>query len=286
MNHPNGRHYLSNTLIEIVNPCRPCAPLRHVLFDFDGTVSLIREGWQQLMIELMVEFLLVTPAAEDEATLRQRMTDLVAHSTGRPTIDQMTYLTDEIVRRGGSAQDAQVYKALFLERLLAGVNQRLADLRSGQLEPAELTVPGVIEFLAALQVRGITCYLASGTEREAVVNEITVLGLAHCFEDRIYGPHDGGPSFSKKAVIGQILRDYNLRGCELVSIGDGKVEIEYTAEAGGIGVGVASNEVERQGINELKREQLIQAGANIIVPDFREGEALLSYLIEEETRRR
>ncbi|MCL4302461.1 MAG: haloacid dehalogenase-like hydrolase [Anaerolineae bacterium] len=278
MNHQNNRRYLPNTLVEIVNSCRPCAPLRHVLFDFDGTVSLIREGWQQMMIELMLEFLLVTPAAEDEATLRQRMTDLVAHSTGRPTIDQMTYLTDEIVRRGGSAQDAQVYKALFLERLLARVNQRLAGLRRGRLAPAQLTVPGVIEFLAALQTRGVTCYLASGTEREAVVNEIDALGLAHCFEDRIYGPQDGVPAFSKKAVIGQILCDYSLRGCELVSIGDGKVEIEYTAEAGGIGVGVASNEVERQGINELKREQLIQAGANIIVPDFREGEALLSYL--------
>lgn len=278
MSGQNGRFYLPNTLIEIVNPCRPCGPLRHVLFDFDGTVSLIREGWQQMMVELMVEFLLVTPAAEDEATLRQRMTDLVAHSTGRPTIDQMTYLADEIVRRGGSAQDAQVYKALFLERLLARVNQRLADLRNGQLEPAELTVPGVIEFLAALQARGATCYLASGTEREAVIEEITALGLSHYFEDRIYGPQDGSPPFSKKNVIIQILRDGGLRGCEFVSIGDGKVEIAYTAEAGGIGVGVASNEVERQDINELKREQLVQAGANLIIPDFREGEALLSYL--------
>lgn len=239
-----------------------------------------------MMIELMLEFLLVTPAAEDEATLRQSMTDLVVHSTGRPTIDQMTYLAHEVVRRGGSAQDAQVYKALFLERLLARVNERLAGLHSGRLEPAELVVPGVIEFLAALQARGVTCYLASGTEREAVINEIAALGLARYFEDRIYGPQDGGPSFSKKAVIGRILGDYGLCGCEFVSIGDGKVEIEYTAEAGGIGVGVASNEVERQGINELKREQLIQAGANIIVPDFREGEVLLSYLTEEEARRR
>jgi phosphoglycolate phosphatase-like HAD superfamily hydrolase len=286
LNYQNGRRYLPNTLIEIVNPCRPCAPLRHVLFDFDGTVSLIREGWQQMMIELMVEFLLVTPKAEDEATLRRRMTDLVAHSTGRPTIDQMAYLADEIVRRGGSAQDARVYKALFLERLLARVNQRLAGLRSGPLEPGELTVPGVIEFLAALQARGVICYLASGTEREAVVKEVAALGLAHCFENRIYGPQDGGPAFSKKAVINQILRDYGLRGCELVSIGDGKVEIEYTAEAGGIGVGVASNEIERQGINELKREQLILAGANVIVPDFRDGEVLLGYLTAEETERR
>lgn len=231
-----------------------------------------------MMVELMLEFLLATPEVEDEATLRQSVTDLVAHSTGRPTIDQMGYLVAEVVRRGGQAQEAEVYKEIYLARLLARVNQRLAGLRSGRFEPAELTVPGVIEFLAVLRARGITCYLASGTELEAVINEITALGLAHHFEDRIYGPQNGSPPFSKKTVIAQILHDHHLAGCEFVSIGDGKVEITYTAEAGGIGVGVASNEIERHGVNELKREQLVQAGANIVIPDFREGEALLAYL--------
>ncbi|MBI1878724.1 MAG: HAD family hydrolase [Chloroflexi bacterium] len=278
MIHQNGRTYLPNTLIEIVNPRLPCAPLRHVLFDFDGTVSLIREGWQQIMIELMLEFLLAAPRAEAEATLRRNVTDLVAHSTGRPTIDQMTYLADEVIRRGGVALHPQAYKRLFLDRLLARVNRRLSNLRCGRTEPAELTVPGVIDLLAALHRRGVTCYLASGTEKEAVIQETAALGLAHYFEDRIYGPQDGGPIFSKKMVMQKILHDYRLPACALVSLGDGKVEIEYTAEVGGIGVGVASNEAERQGINELKREQLIQARANIIVPDFREGEVLVSYL--------
>lgn len=279
MTSRNGRNYLPQTLIEIINPRLPCARLSHVLFDFDGTVSLIREGWQQIMLAMMLEFLLATPAAEDEATLSQAITDLVAHSTGRPTIDQMVYLAAEVAQRGGPAQDPQVYKCLYLERLSARVHQRLADLRRGRLEPAELTVPGVIELLAALRRRGVTCHLASGTEQENVIEEVTALGLADYFEDRIYGPQDDGPAFSKKMVIHKILHDYGLSGCALVSIGDGKVEIEYTAEAGGIGVGVASNEVERQGINELKRQQLIQAGANIIVPDFRDGEALLGYLM-------
>lgn len=278
MSSQNGRTYLPNTLIEIVNPRLPCAPLRHVLFDFDGTISLIREGWQQIMIELMLEFLLATPQTEDEATLRRTVTDLVSHSTGRPTIDQMAFLADGVVRRGGPAQDPQAYKAIFLDRLLVRVNQRLADLRLGHTAPTELTVPGVIDLLAVLSRRGVICYLASGTEKPAVIEESAALGLAPYFEDRIYGPEDDGPIFSKKMVIQEILQDHNLSGCELISIGDGKMEITYTAEAGGIGIGVASNEVERQGINELKREQLIEAGANIIIPDFREGETLLGYL--------
>lgn len=286
MTGQNGRTYLPNTHIEIISRHLPCARLRHILFDFDGTVSLIREGWQQLMIELMLEFLLATPEAEDEQMLRHKIIDMILHSTGRPTIDQMTYLADEVVRRGGLRHDPNMYKRLFLDRLLARVNERLASLRRGKVEPAELTVPGVIELLAELKRRKIVCHLASGTEREAVVEETTALGLIGYFEDRIHGPQDSGPVFSKKLVIEEILEAYGLAGCELVSCGDGKVEIEYTAQAGGIAVGVASNEVERQGVNEIKRQQLIQAGANLIIPDFREGEALVAYLMGEDEAKR
>lgn len=238
------------------------------------------------MIELMLEFLLDTPEAEDEQTLRHKVIDLVLHSTGRPTIDQMTYLAGEVAQRGGLRHDPHMYKRLFLDRLLARVNERLTGLRRGQFEPADLTVPGIIELLAELKRRKIVCHLASGTEREAVVEETAALGLAGYFKDRIHGPQDGGPGFSKKLVIEEILEAYGLAGCELVSCGDGKVEIEYTAQAGGIAVGVASNEVERQGVNETKRQQLIQAGANLIIPDFREGEALVAYLMGEDEAKR
>jgi phosphoglycolate phosphatase-like HAD superfamily hydrolase len=278
LNAQNSRNYIFNTHIEIIKPQLPCAPLRHVLFDFDGTVSLIREGWQQVMVELMVEVLLETPEAEDEAALRQATTTMVAYSTGRPTIDQMTWLVDQVTCRGGQAKTAHEYKRLFLDRLLVRANRRLAALERGQIESAELTVPGVLDLLARLHRQGIVCYLASGTEKEALLGETKALGVDRYFEGRIYGPQDDGPAFSKQMVIQQILGDYHLSGCEFLSFGDGTVEIEYTAEVGGIGVGVASNEVERQGLDEAKRQQLIQAGATLIVPDFREGEALLHYL--------
>ena len=38
-------------------------------FDFDGTLSLIREGWPQIMIPMMVEVLKETGTAETEAEL-------------------------------------------------------------------------------------------------------------------------------------------------------------------------------------------------------------------------
>jgi hypothetical protein len=67
----------------------------------------------------------------------------------------------------------------------------------------------------------------------------------------------------------------------LLAFGDGFVEIEETKKAGGIAVGVATDEANRQGIDEWKRERLIQAGADVIIPDFREQEELIQYLWEE-----
>ena len=65
---------------------------------------------------------------------------------------------------------------------------------------------------------------------------------------------------------------------KLVAFGDGYVEIEDTKSAGGIAVGVATNEAERQGIDAWKRERLISSGADIIMPDFRQYQILLEYL--------
>ena len=47
---------------------------------------------------------------------------------------------------------------------------------------------------------------------------------------------------------------------------------------GGLAVGVASDEVERRGVNEQKRALLIAAGADAIIPDFSQPAALLDYL--------
>ena len=46
--------FLDDSPIEIVNQSIPRGHVRHALFDFDGTLSLIREGWQGVMIPMMV----------------------------------------------------------------------------------------------------------------------------------------------------------------------------------------------------------------------------------------
>jgi phosphoglycolate phosphatase len=274
--------YLPNTQVEIINPDFSRAQFRHALFDFDGTISLIREGWQQVMIPMMVEILLATPEAEDETTINQIVTDFVTRLTGKQTIYQMIQLAEEIEQRGGQPQDPLMYKYDYLDRLWARIEDRVAALKQGRLDPAEMVVPGAMEILAELREREVTCYLASGTDEPYVIDEAQALGVADFFNGGIYGALDDYQNFSKKMVIDRILNEHQLAGHELLTFGDGYVEIENTAAVGGLAVGVASNESERQGIDAWKRQRLIEAGADIIIPDFRDFEPLLNYLNSRE----
>lgn len=267
-------------MIEIINPPVLRGRIRHALFDFDGTLSLIREGWQGVMIPMMVELLLETPAHESEAELYAVVTDYVTRLTGKQTIYQMIQLAEEIARRGGRPEDPLVYKRMYLDRLWTRIQGRVADLKAGRTDPDDLMVPGSRAMLEAMRARGVRCYLASGTDEPYVLDEAAALGIAHYFAG-IYGAQDDYKRFSKKLLIERIIAENNLSGPEFVAFGDGFVEIEDTVRVGGIAVGVASDEARRDGIDLWKRNRLIEAGAHIIVPDFREHEALVRYLFAE-----
>ena len=142
-------------------------------------------------------------------------------------------------------------------------------------------VPGARYLLDSLRARGVTCYLASGTDEVFVRDEAAALGVSAYFSE-IYGARDDPQNQSKKMVIDRLIKDNHLHGPELVTFGDGFVEIEDTKSVGGIAVGVASDEARRQGIDEWKRQRLIQAGADLIVPDYRYSDRLLAHLFAEE----
>jgi phosphoglycolate phosphatase-like HAD superfamily hydrolase len=255
--------------------------VRHALFDFDGTISLIREGWQGVMIPMMVEFLLQTPRHEPEAEVEQIVRRFVSRLTGKQTIYQMIQLCEEIRLRGGDPKEPLFYKWEYLSRLQDRIRGRLTALGSGELAPDDLLVPGARRMLDSLRQRDIACYLASGTDQPFVVAEAKALRVDHYFAG-IYGAQDDYLRFSKKLVIERIFAEHHLSGPELVAFGDGYVEIEDTKAAGGIAVGVASDEARRMGIDVWKRARLIEAGADIIIPDFRPAEELVSFLCAED----
>ena len=72
-----------------------------------------------------------------------------------------------------------------------------------------------------------------------------------------------------------------MHGEELIGFGDGVVETEEVRRVGGVAVAVASEEPPRRGVNALKRERLIAAGADVLIADYQCREALLSRLFAE-----
>src|SRR5215468_6311738 len=120
---------------EVLRPDLPRGRFRFVLFDFDGTLSLIREGWPQVMIPMMVAVLRETGTPEGEAELTAAVEEFVMRLNGRQTIYQMIQLADEVRRRGGRPLEPLAYKHRYHELLMQRIHGRLAALESGEARP-------------------------------------------------------------------------------------------------------------------------------------------------------
>ena len=258
----------------------PRPNISHVLFDFDGTLSLIREGWPEVMVPMFVEMLPALPRETTEQR-RQLCHDDIMRLNGKQTIYQMIQLAERIKERGGKPQEPLWYKREYLRRLDQRIGSRIEGIRKGSLCPDDFLVHGARSFLEAVRERNLPMYLASGTDEIFVRQEAALLDLTRYFGPHIYGAQDDYKSFSKKMVIERILRDNHIEGEQLLAFGDGYVEIENTKEVGGLAVAVASDEA-RNGsglMDEWKRKRLLGVGADVVVPDFRDGAALLERLL-------
>jgi phosphoserine phosphatase len=223
-----------------------------------------------------------TPTRETREELAQVCLDFITRLTGKQTIYQMLHLAEEVEKRGGTSCPALEYKRQYLELLHRKIAHRLDALRRGQDPASRYQVRGSLLLLAGLQQRGVTCYLASGTDHEFVVDEAGLLGLTAFFSGGIFGARDDYQSFSKKILIEQILRDHRLRGAELAVFGDGYVEIENSKQVSGLAIGAATLESGEMGWDLWKKKRLLEVDADLLVPDWQEADLLLSYLFAEE----
>jgi len=266
-------------MLEIVRSGASAPKARVAILDFDGTLSLIRSGWMQVMIPLCVEVLAKTNSGESGDELRAVAEDFVWRLTGKETIYQMMALADGVTSRGGKPLEPIEYKRLYLERLSKRIAGRLEALESGAAAPEQYLVPGSRALLEALLARGLTLFLASGTDDADVKREAALLDIAKYFDGRVYGAQDDLKSFSKALLVRKLAGEAGHAGDELLVFGDGYVEIEEVKKVGGTAVGVASAEPDCREVDEWKRQRLIQVGADFIVPNFENPEEILSAVL-------
>jgi phosphoglycolate phosphatase-like HAD superfamily hydrolase len=236
------------------------------MFDFDGTLSLIRAGWMDVMLDMMMEIL--EPLGPDAGVLRAQAEDYVARLTGKDTVWQMMAFADHVESLGGEIQDPVAMKAEFIRRMEFTRAARLGAVERGRMPPDSLMVPGSRQLLEWLRAEGIRIYLASGTVHSDICHDAAVLGIARYF-DGIYGA--GPDGMTKKELLGKIVSG-GVPGESILTFGDGTVEIEDTKEVGGTAVGVASDEPECVKVDEKKRLWLLRAGADYIIPNYLDEE--------------
>lgn len=267
--------------VECPRPLGRRPEIRHVLFDFDGTLSLIRQGWPEVMTPMFVEALPPIPGESPEE-LKRLVIDDIMGLNGKQTIYQMMQLADRIRDRGGEPREPLWYKHEYLRRLDQHIAARIDRLVAGKTAPDEYLVHAAREFLEYLTGLGLVLHLASGTDETAVKREADLLDVARYFDGRIHGALDDYKRFSKQMIIERILTENHIDGDCLIAFGDGYVEIENTKQAGGFAVAVASDEAHNGSgrVDEWKRVRLLGVGADVVIPDYRDAIALVDHLID------
>ena len=279
--------YFEKSEIEIINGWSDNIRIKYAIFDNDGTVSTMREGWEQIMAPMMIKAILGTRYLEADESLfkkvKARVDELIDKTTGIQTLMQMKILLKLITDFGFVTEDQILdesgYKEIYNNDLMLMVSQREEKLRRGELQVEDLTLKNAVPFMKKLYEKGIKLYLTSGTDEADVRHEASVLGYDTLFEERIYGSVGDLKKEAKRIVLDRILDSIGeSEAGSIVTFGDGPVEIRETHKRGGVTIGIASNELKRYGLNQVKRTRLIKAGADIIVPDFSQSELLLGLL--------
>ncbi len=280
-------HYWDGTEIEIINELPLPLNIHHAIFDHDGTISTLREGWEHIMHPMMMKAILGDHfQVADEALYHKvhtRVVDFIDKTTGIQTLVQMKGLVDLVKEFGFVPADKILdefgYKAIYNDELLKMVKEREAKLTRGELALEDFTLKNAVLLLEKLYKAGVKLYLASGTDEEDVKNEARILGYDHLFDGGIYGAVGDVNKEAKKIVLDRILDTIGSSGNgQVAAFGDGPVEIRETRKRGGITIGIASNELKRYSLNQSKRSRLIKAGANVIIPDYSQLPKLLNLL--------
>jgi len=261
--------------------------LKRGLFDWDGNFSRLRMGWERVMAPMMVNA--ICGAKEPDSATASAVDRYISDTTGIRTIEQMRGLVD-MVREAGNVPEAEVldawgYKRMYLEALMVPVNQRIAEIaNSGSFMAQNMQIPGSLLALKALTKLGVRLDGFSGTDEPDVICESEVLKLRQFFAS-IHGAavahNPGEPEIDKADVLRAVLSEDGVDNSQVFGGGDGPVEIRVLKESGCLAIGVASDEEHCSGCFEPKKfKRLLDAGADVIMPDWRYYGALIKHVLK------
>jgi phosphoglycolate phosphatase-like HAD superfamily hydrolase len=223
---------------------------------------------------------------ESPEALRELLTGEILALNGKASIFQMRMCAERAAERGGARPDPEKLLVEYQRRLDDTIQQRTNLIRRGEAQRDDFVVSGARVLLEKLRERGLTMIILSGTAEPCVKQEADLLGLAPYFGPHIYGGTANLAQSAKSAVLDRLRREERFEGEGLLAFGDGPVEIQLAKGVGGLAVGVASDEdVNGSGVMDpLKRAQLRDAGADVLIPDYREPDALLACLLGTSSR--
>lgn len=250
-----------------------------VVFDFDGTLSWLRHGWPKIMTDVFRAHLPPRPGETGEETTAL-LNGIALGLNGQPTIRQMIRFAELVRERGGAPLDPETMRQEYQDRLDREIAARAASIRSGRVPQDAFVVAGARPLLETLSRHDLTLAILSSTIEERVKEEAELLGLSSYFGNRIHGGTGDPAKFTKRAVFDRLLAELDLRGTQLLSFGDGPVEIAETKALGGTAIGVCSDEEENGSgrMDPFKRQQLLAAGADAVIADFRDTSTVLAGL--------
>jgi phosphoglycolate phosphatase len=252
------------------------------VFDFDGTLSWLRHGWPELMCQMFLSFYPLRPG-ESVAEVRRELLAEILSTNGLPSIFQMQKFVERAQARQTSVPAPEELLQRYQSRLDQIIAERSALILRQSARADDFVVLGARTMLTLLERRGVKLFVLSGTLESRVQEEARLLDLARYFGDRIFGSPPAAGQFSKRGVLERILAEEKLQGEELLCFGDGPVEIFHAREMGGLAVAVASDEDEHGSgrMDPIKRAQLLDAGAHLVIPDYRDAAALVEALFHD-----
>ena len=266
---------LNNNIEFIISPSP--TNIRAIIFDFDGTISTLRHGWEAIMENYMYEMITGnTEIINNE--LMNEIKSYIDQSMGIQTIYQMQWLKEKATLKNKTKiLDIWEYKTGYNDKLMEVVREKTKKLISKELFPKDFRIINSKEFIKDLYNLGHKLFIASGTDHDDVINEMKVLEIFEFFED-VKGAPTKKIACPKEAIVKHLMEDLNYKGNEIAIIGDGKIEIEIAVRINGKAIGMATEETYQLEVNKRKRKKLIEAGAHIIVPHFKDKEAIIQWI--------